>query len=362
MKYKLIVLLCTVVSMLIFLNGLKYFDKFNESKLIYYKSIVLETHHPNITTTMHQLTQSRLESIKKMYFQSWNENITPYKAQFLIDGRDICRVSPPFLLIFVLSMPTNTKERQAIRKTWGSVAVHRNDDFNISAKMVFMLGRMRDGTKLSTSLEEESAQYKDIVQTDFIESRYNLTIKMMHGLGWIKTYCQSAKYILKADDDTFINVARLAWYMRTNSYINQQNIHGFLINAPPVLRDGKYAVSKEEFPSSHYPPYVSGTAYILPSNMISDMIDLAQKLPYCPVDDAYLTGVLRSILDIKLQHSVQFTHMGEMKFNPCEFHLKFAVTNIGPTCMEMLWNLTKQTSKIDCKQSTLYNKNICPIF
>ncbi|KAK3600253.1 hypothetical protein CHS0354_023670 [Potamilus streckersoni] len=257
---------------------------------------VLETNHPNITQTMRSLTKSRLESIKKIYFQSWNEVITRYETQFLIDGGDICKVSPPpFILIFVLSLPINIKERQTIRHTWGSVAMQSNDNFNISAKMVFMLGRMRDETKLMTSLEEESAQFKDIVQIDFIESRYNLTRKMMHGLRWIKTYCGNVKYILKADDDTFINVARFSWYMLTRSDINQQTIHGFMINAPPVSRQGKYAVKYEELPSSHYPRYVSGTTYILPNNVISDMIHLAEKLPYCPVDDAFITVMVYHI-------------------------------------------------------------------
>ncbi|KAK3578330.1 hypothetical protein CHS0354_039037 [Potamilus streckersoni] len=318
----------------------------------------------NVTPTKNLLTKSRIESIRKIYGHSWDEVITPYAAKYVIDGRNICNaLSPPSLLIFVLSLPKNTEERQAIRRTWGSVASRGKYTFNISTKLAFMLGRMANEIVFDNLVYNESALYEDIVQIDFMESRYNLTRKMMHGLGWIKTFCGSVSYILKADDDTFTNVATMFNYLLTDSNINNKTIHGHLYrNGGHVLRTGKYAVKKDELPSSRYPPYVSGTAYIMPYDAISDMLDLAERLPYCPVDDAFMTGVLRVILDIKIQHSEYFTDMFERKINPCKFYSKIAVTNINTKCMYLLWNLTTHVGVRDCKQPKLYDKNICSIF
>ncbi|KAK3578339.1 hypothetical protein CHS0354_039046 [Potamilus streckersoni] len=245
------------------------------------------------------ITKSMNESIMKIYGRSWDKVITPYASKYMIDGRNICSVLPlPSLLIFVLSLPTAKEERQTIRKTWGSVANRSHVFFNISTKIVFVLGRMADAGILQV-LQDESNEYKDMVQIDFIESRYNLTRKMMHGLRWVKTYCKSIKYILKADDDTFINVARLSDYLLRDADINNDTIHGFMYRTGgTVLREGKYAVKEEELPIPRYPPYVSGTAYILPYNVISNMLDLAERLPYCPVDDAFMTGVLRTYYQV----------------------------------------------------------------
>ncbi|KAK3593019.1 hypothetical protein CHS0354_005382 [Potamilus streckersoni] len=317
-----------------------------------------------LSTTEHALPQYMTKSIRKIYAQSWNKVITPYITKYVIDGHDYCNVSsPPSVLIFVLSLPKNTMERQAIRHTWGSVLNQSRPVFNISAKIVFMLGMMVDETKFDKVLQEESTAYKDIVQFNLTESRYNLTRKMINGLRWIKTYCRSVKYILKTDDDTFINVERFSNYLFTNPNINTRTIHGYLYgNGGAVLRVGKYAVKEEELPSSFYPPYVSGTAYILPFDVISDMLRLVERLPYCPVDDAFMTGVLRVILDIKIRHSGSFTHVSETKLSPCQFNSKIAVTNINIKCMDMLWYLTTRTGGVDCKQSIFYDKQICPIF
>ncbi|KAK3578342.1 hypothetical protein CHS0354_039049 [Potamilus streckersoni] len=309
------------------------------------------------------ITKSVNESIMKIYARSWNKVITPYASKYMIDGRNICSVLPlPSLLIFVLSLPKAKEERQAIRKTWGSVANRSHFFFNISTKIVFVLGQMADAGILQV-LQDESNEYKDMVQIDFIESRYNLTRKMMHGLRWVKTYCKSIKYILKADDDTFINVARLSDYLLRDADINNDTIHGFMYRTGgTVLREGKYAVKEEELPSPRYPPYVSGTAYILPYNVISNMLDLAERLPYCPVDDAFMTGVLRVILDIKIKHTDNFTDMFQYHYNPCKFQSQIAVTNINTECMYLLWNLTTQEKDTDCERSKLYDKQICSIF
>ncbi|KAL3836333.1 hypothetical protein ACJMK2_021766 [Sinanodonta woodiana] len=319
---------------------------------------------PNVTAHWNRFTPLINENIRKLYFKSWDKVITPYVTKYMIDERDICNSSfPPFVLAFVLSLPANTNERQAIRRTWGNFASQNTSSFNISARLVFMLGRMTDGITLDRLVQNESTEYKDIVQFDFFESRYNLTRKMMHGLRWVKTYCNSVKYILKVDDDTFINVARLSNYLLTNSYINNKTIHGYVFQyGRPVRRSGKYAVSKDELPSSQYPPYVSGPSYILPYAAIPDMLDLAERLPYCPVDDAFMTGVMRDILGIKLKHSVEFTYMVGIKIDPCAFHSKLAVTDINTNCMKVLWNLTTQARVINCTLYRLLGNNACSIF
>ncbi|KAL3836331.1 hypothetical protein ACJMK2_021764 [Sinanodonta woodiana] len=324
----------------------------------------MTTRPPNVTALWNRFTQIINENIKKLYFKSWDNVITPYVTKYMIDERDICNSSsPPFLLVFVLSLPANTNERQTIRTTWGNFASQNTSFVNQSARLVFMLGRMTDGITLDKLVQKESTEHKDIVQFDFFESRYNLTRKMMHGLRWVKTYCNSVKYILKVDDDTFINVARLSNYLLTDSNINNKTIHGYVYrNGGPVLREGKYAVTKDELPSFQYPPYVSGTSYILPYDAIPDMLDLAERLPYCPVDDAFMTGVMRAILDLKLKHSVDFTHMSETKIDPCAFHSKLAVTNININCMNTLWNLTAPARAINCTQYRELGNNACSIF
>ncbi|KAL3836332.1 hypothetical protein ACJMK2_021765 [Sinanodonta woodiana] len=251
----------------------------------------MTTRPPNVTALWNRFPQIINENTKNFYFKSWDN----------MNGVNVILHLHPFLLVFVLSLPANTNERQTIRGTWGNFASQNTSSFNIYARLVFMLGRMTDGITLDRLVQNESTEYKDIIQFDFFESRYNLTSKMMH-----------------VDDDSFVNVARLSNYVLADSNINNTNIHGYVYrNGGPVLREGKYAVTKEELPSSYYPPYVSGTSYILPYDAIPDMLDLAERLPYCPVDDAFKTGVMRAILGIQLNHCGFHSYVGDKNRPMC---------------------------------------------
>ena len=43
----------------------------------------------------------------------------------------------------------------------------------------------------------------------FQDIYYNLTLKTVMGLKWTSIYCNQAKYIMKTDDDIFVNVPLL---------------------------------------------------------------------------------------------------------------------------------------------------------
>ncbi|KAL3836304.1 hypothetical protein ACJMK2_021741 [Sinanodonta woodiana] len=379
-KQRLVIFLCTVISLLIltshicvtvnFHQVLKYWTYDTKAPalssftgLSATVSIQTVQNNDKVSKISTLITKSRLETIQNLYGKSWDSIITYYPTKYVIDGKDICNgSSPPYLLVFVLSLPKNTEERRAIRETWGSVINKNNNSLNVSARMMFMLGKMGDEITQNKSLREESDKHKDIVQVDIMESRYNLTRKMMSGLQWIKTYCNSVKYILKTDDDTFINAARFAEYLLRTPNINNVTIHGWVYTHGLVRRDGKYKVKVEEYPKSVFPHLTCGTSFILPFDVIPDMLDIAGRVPYCPVDDAFMTGVLRTILGLKIQHSADFTHMDEGKIDTCRFYSKIAVTNISPTCMHMLWNLTTQVQRIDCKRKDLHDLKVCPIF
>ncbi|NWI16272.1 B3GT2 galactosyltransferase, partial [Crypturellus soui] len=62
---------------------------------------------------------------------------------------------------------------------------------------------------LQRLLREESARYGDLLQQDFLDTYNNLTLKTLMGLEWVAKYCPGAAYVLKADQDVFLNPAYL---------------------------------------------------------------------------------------------------------------------------------------------------------
>lgn len=92
--------------------------------------------------------------------------------------------------------------RIAIRQTWGSLASRRD------VAVAFVLGITNNQT-IENSLETESYMYNDIIRGRFIDSYFNLTLKVISALEWTDKYCSQATYMLKTDDDMFFNVELL---------------------------------------------------------------------------------------------------------------------------------------------------------
>lgn len=128
-------------------------------------------------------------------------NVTNFKFEKL---NLICENSSPLVLILVHTSPYNFKKRRTIRETWGQ----RYD----KVKVMFMLGKVTNG-EIKKDLEEENKTYKDFVQGNFLDSYTNMTYK--HGMvfKYAIYHCPQAKYILKTDDDIFVNTPALVDFL-----------------------------------------------------------------------------------------------------------------------------------------------------
>lgn len=106
---------------------------------------------------------------------------------------------------FVVTVITSTKNferRQLVRLGW-------TDHLNASASYAFFMGRTENAT-IQQWIEEESATYGDIIQIDMIDTYFNLSMKVAALLNWVNTYCPVVPFVLKADDDVYVNVDNLA--------------------------------------------------------------------------------------------------------------------------------------------------------
>lgn len=121
------------------------------------------------------------------------------------------------LLILITSAPTHRDARLAIRQTWGHYAARRD------IAMAFVLGATNIQS-IEDSLEAESYMYSDIIRGRFIDSYNNLTLKTISSLEWVDTYCPRASYVLKTDDDMFINVLRLMAFIDKHRLEERQKI------------------------------------------------------------------------------------------------------------------------------------------
>lgn len=70
------------------------------------------------------------------------------------------------------------------------------------------------GLAVQRAVEFEAEQYGDIVQEDFLDTYRNLTYKGIAALKWIDQLCPHARWVLKTDDDIFVNTFNLMRHLR----------------------------------------------------------------------------------------------------------------------------------------------------
>ena len=71
---------------------------------------------------------------------------------------------------------------------------------------LFEIAGSTSDTKLQKSIEYENQKFGDIIQGDFVDTYHNLSYKAIMGNLWAAEFCEQAEFVVKADDDMFIDL------------------------------------------------------------------------------------------------------------------------------------------------------------
>ena len=170
-----------------------------------------------------------------------NQCANPHPFQYTLLTKTVCKDKDIFLIAYIHTAPAHYKRRMVIRETWGNPKFYPD----VVIRVVFVMGKTFDKPEVQSSLEYESEQYGDIVQENFLDSYKNLTYKGIGALKWVSTYCPHAKFVLKADDDIFVNAFTLLRHLQSldETGIDNKNLILCLVwNRMIVMRSGKWKV------------------------------------------------------------------------------------------------------------------------
>ncbi|KFD67201.1 hypothetical protein M514_07568 [Trichuris suis] len=221
--------------------------------------------------------------------------------RYVLINENFCRKRYPkiFVIAIVHSHPKNFKRRSLIRRTWG------NNEFYKKFKLavVFAMGEDPQHPSVQTTLQREWETYEDIVQFNFTDTYHNLSLKGISWLNWAAKYCPMAKYILKVDDDMYVNTFAIMRFFRKHEPLKSSTkaFYCFVWRGIGVERykGARWYVSYEEFNRSVYPTYCSGSSYILFMQAVQPLIDSVERTPFLWIDDIYITGVLANAANVK---------------------------------------------------------------
>ena len=299
--------------------------------------------------------------------------INPHPFRYLIDCPNACgdggggdgSSDNVYLLVYVHTSPDHVERRIVIRQTWGD---WRRYDFAL--RIIFLMGLPTAptsdlGSKMATqtpaqktmtsvevltaeaaaaksaanvqrAVELEAGYYGDIVQEDFVDTYHNLTYKAVAALRWIATNCRRARFVLKTDDDIFVNMYILRRHLERLDQLHVMEVpvstttttlaaaatasetadstkkrrrpvspsgRRLLMcnvwNHMHVRRSGPWRVSASVWNASMYPRYCSGMAFVMSTDLAVDLHRVSYGVPFFWIDDVYVTGLLTRGLDVE---------------------------------------------------------------
>ncbi|CAN9514683.1 unnamed protein product [Ophioblennius macclurei] len=211
----------------------------------------------------------------------------PHQYEFLLDEPNRCLKESPFLVLVVPVGPDNREARDIIRSTWGKETTMLGKVVHLYFLMGLSAGR--NGTEpVEEGVLEESQQHHDILQSDFIDSYKNLTIKTMVMFEWLSTHCPNTSYAMKVDSDVFLNVHNLVDMLLKAP--QELYMTGLVARGASVIRNhaSKWFLPVSVFPDPVYPPYALGLGYVFSLDLAKKVLEASPHVKALYIEDVYV--------------------------------------------------------------------------
>ncbi|CAH8525395.1 unnamed protein product [Schistosoma haematobium] len=231
-----------------------------------------------------------------------NESIPIFieNSKFIFSQSNFCnKQTNLWILIIVHTHPNHRQKRDLIRGTWGSLSRVNNRKIGV----LFFMG-LSNNFNEQKLIEEEEQIHGDIVQRAFLEDYYNMTRKHITIMEWIsKGYCNNVPFLVKVDDDTFVDIFHLTRYLE----LKYNNLKGLFyctatsnvkVVRPNSIKHSKWQISEKEYPEKIFPTYCEGFGYIMDMKLAPYLYWCSMFQPPIWIDDVYVTGILAQNLGI----------------------------------------------------------------
>ncbi|XP_039255812.2 beta-1,3-galactosyltransferase 5-like isoform X1 [Styela clava] len=310
--YKLVILSALSISLVIYFIFVTYKNgrfashiiKVDREKIFDKNTLVKDTSFQQFG--LEQITMLKRMDKKRPLF---NIKMTPWKV--LSDNHTMhsedCRWS---MIVAVKSGYDRDKQRDHIRKTWGS-----NTFLNgVCLHVIFTVANTKTIEEHS-QLEKEESIHGDILQIDLEETYPNIGYKALASMQWIGENFPNNWIYSSADDDMlpdlplYYNDVEYLMNGEKNSSINFTSNDFLALNSAnhfpifcgfwqartgkPKRYECKWQIDVKTYPYEYYPPFCLGGFYSMSVKHASAIYSVSRWYPYFHLDDVWITGFMR---------------------------------------------------------------------
>ncbi|UXI18676.1 Fat-like cadherin-related tumor suppressor-like protein [Sarcoptes scabiei] len=270
--------------------------------------------------------------------------------QVVINQRDCYPNETP---IFVhTAAATNGKyfqRRQVIRRTWAREASKYN------MRVLFVMGVPKD-LSIERSLKAEADLNHDLLQFNFVENYYNLTLKAISLLKWSYRHCSQSLYMVKTDDDVVLNMPML--YQLVKQRKIPSGLTGLVMTTPANREQGhKWHMPEHLYPKNSY-EFLAGFSYLLSMDKLKSFLKtiVTYPGPILDIDDLFLTGIVADYGRIRRNNSFRFKFF--CGTDVCTMETSLAM-HACPSAKnsEYMYRFWKNADRLSCYKHFRINRN-----
>lgn len=259
-----------------------------------------------------------------------------YNYDYVIENTNICNNTTE-LVFLIASATEGFNKRNALRNTW----LNLTSAYTGAVRHVFLVGSSSKGS-VNDMIVDENKRNRDIIQGSFLDTYGNLTLKTRMGLRWVVEACSSTKYVMKTDDDMWVNVANvLSTMLPKYGRFFDTRVGGFCMRKETPHRDpnSKYYIPESLFNRDVFPPFCSGTGYVAASTLVKKIHEIADNVPYFPLEDVYI-GLCLEQLNLNVTNIDWFYNYNPLFKRPCWYRgpYVFTVHGLAPERLLEIWN------------------------
>ena len=296
------------------LHNILNFTKCDKEELSLLDTVQRTFDQQNSTEHLRYLDKFVLDSLQKRESVTQLLNapiINNFSIEFQVDQYNKCLAFDPELILITPSHIANFDRRYQTR--FKRLAGFRKHNYK-TAVHVFVVGLSdTEDETVQQKLEEEITKYGDIVQTKTLDIYKNILYKHIAMMTWVREFCPRATFVLRIDDDVTLDPSKALHALRRYRQKHENFILGKKRDGDSPYRSDrvpKWYVSREEYPSDEYPPYVLGGAIGYPVSTVDLLYAAAHRLKTLWLDDVFVTGVCAHALGIPRYNDMffQFKH------------------------------------------------------
>jgi len=135
----------------------------------------------------------------------------------------------------------------------------------------------------------------------------------------------------------FINVPAILEVLKTENMTSA--IMGPFNGGSRVYRKGKWAISETDFPFYYYPPYESGSGYVISADLWRPLLNASNYVRHIFIDDVYITGILGRIVGARHVRRPGFAYWTNKAPAPCSIANGTVLTGtrVDPRIQYSIW-------------------------